>query len=345
MSQSPAPHRIHLLRWLLALVSLGVVIAGLPATSASAAADGLVTGKVTFPTSSADRTLHVYRATSSGTWAEDGSRAATIASDGTYTAQVPANEPVALGVTFGPVDYTYFYDDAFTPASSTTVTVQAGKTVSGINLLVPQLVSYSGRLVDRSGTSVPGWVRPTVNTNGGSEAMLADPIEVDSSGAFQVFLPARAGGVYETGVQGFNASGDTFAWLGGGTGYEPDYYLNPHPGDSFTGQLIELPIGAASVAPDKSQPTTLRATKTPVVRGAIRKGHVLRSTAGSYNKRPTTVRYQWLRNGRVIAHATHSTYRLGKADVRKHIRVRVTAYSGAAKVHATSARTAPVRGR
>jgi len=72
---------------------------------------------------------------------------------------------------------------------------------------------------------------------------------------------------------------------------------------------------------------------------------VLRSTAGSYNKRPTTVRYQWLRNGRVIAHATHSTYRLGKADVRKHIRVRVTAYSGAAKVHATSARTAAVRAR
>ena len=345
MSQSPAPHRIHPFRWILALLTLGVVFAGLPTTSASAVADGLVTGKVTFPTSTTDRTLHVYRENGQGAWAEDASRAATIAPNGQYSVQVPAGEPVALGVTFGPADYSYFYDDAFTAASATTVTAAAGKTVPGINLSVPQLVSYSGRLVDRSGTSVPGWVRPTVNTNGGSEALLPDPTEVDSSGAFEVYLPARAYGVYEGGVQGFNASGDTFAWLGGGLGYEPDYYLNPHPGESFTGQVIELPIGTASVAPDKSQPTTLRATKTPVVHGAIRKGHVLRSTAGSYNKRPTTVRYQWLRNGRVIAKATHATYRLSRADVRKHIRVRVTAYSGAAKVHATSARTAAVRAR
>jgi hypothetical protein len=265
--------------------------------------------------------------------------------------QVPAGEPVELRVSFGAPQYGYWYGDVFSSDVATSVTAKAGQTVSGINLQVPEPISYSGRLVDRSGKPVAGSVTPTVNTDGASVPIVPETIPVDASGAFHVYLPATASGVYEGGVQGWNASGDTWAWLGGGDGYEPDYYLNPHPGETYPGQTIELPIGTSSVAPDKSQPsnhsttTQLRATRTPVVRGAARKGRLLHSTAGAYNKRPTTLRYQWLRNGKSIAGATHATYRLRKADVRKHIRVRVTAYSGAAKVLATSARTAAVRAR
>jgi hypothetical protein len=254
---------------------------------------------------------------------------------------------VKVRVSFGSSDYSYWYGDVFSPDTATSVTAAAGQTVSGINLSVPEPISYTGRLVDRSGLPVAGAVTPTVNTDGASIPLVSAPLEVDSSGTYQVFLPAKSGGVYEGGVMATSVGGDVWSWLGGGDGYEPNYYLNPHPGDSFTSQNIELPIGKSSVAPDKTQGTTtaMRATKTPVLRGAVRKGHVLRSTAGSYNKRPTTVRYQWLRNGRAIAGANHQTYKLRKADVRKHIRVRVTAYSGSAKVLATSARTAAVRAR
>ena len=207
-------------------------------------------------------------------------------------------------------------------------------------------VSYSGRLVDRSGKPVAGTVTPTVNTDGASTSLVPTPIPVDSSGEFQVFLPAKSGGVYEGGVMGTTASGDDWAWLRGGTGYEPDYYLNPAPGESYAGQTIKLPVGTAtSSTGTQSQATKLRALKSPVVSGPVRKGRKLHSTAGAYNKRPTTVRYQWLRNGKAIRGAKYATYKLKKADVRKHISVRVTAFSSGAQVRAVSARTAPVRAR
>ena len=59
MSQSsPATLRILSFRWiLLTLLTLGIVLAGLPATSASAAADGVLKGTVTFHESTPTRTL------------------------------------------------------------------------------------------------------------------------------------------------------------------------------------------------------------------------------------------------------------------------------------------------
>jgi hypothetical protein len=347
MSQSPAPLRIRPWRWILALLTLGVIVVGLPATSASAAADGVLKGTVTFHESTPDRTLTAYHETTDGAWVSDSSSVTTIASTGTYSVSVPAGVPVKLRVSFGNPDYSYWYGDVFNSDVATSVTATAGQTVSGINLSVPEPISYSGRLVDRGGKPVAGAVTPTVNTDGASMPLVPAPIAVDSSGGYQVFLPAKAGGVYEGGVMATTTSGDAWSWLGGGDGYEPNYYLNPQPGEVFTGQNIELPLGTSSVAPDKTQgnATALHATRTPVVRGAVRKGHVLRSTAGTYNKRPTTVRYQWLRNGKAITGANHRSYKLRKADVRKHIRVRVTAYSGSAKVLATSARTAAIRAR
>lgn len=335
------------MRWIpLTLLTLGIVLAGLPAASASATADGILTGTVAYHESSPDRTLEVYREGADGTWSADDSLSTTVATNGRYTVQVPAGEDVKVRVSFGSPYYGYWYGDVFHPDYARTVQAAAGQTVTLDDIQVPIPVSYSGRLLDRGGNPVAGRVVPTVNTDGASSPIIPEPIPVDESGEYQVFLPARGGGVYESGVIGFAESGD-WAWLGGGTENEPNYYLNPLAGESRTGQDITLPIGSESVAPDTTHPstTTLRATRTPVVRGAIRKGHKLRSTAGSYNKRPTTVRYQWLRNGKAIRGATTSTYKLKKADVRKHIRVRVTAYSSGAKVSATSARTAAVRAR
>lgn len=347
MSLSPASQLTRPFRWVVfTLLTLGFVIAGLPATSASAAADGILTGTVTFHESSPIRTLEVYRETVDGSWAADDTLTTAIPQNGAFSAHVPAGEAVKLRVSYGDAAYGYWYGDGFNPDQAQTVQAAGGKTVKGLNLSVPAPSYLSGRLLDRSGNPIAGSVVPYIN-NDGSMAPIAAPVAVDQSGEYSVILPAD----HEDSVMGLNESGDTFAWLLGGTGYEPDWYTNTTADQTLTSQDIKVPVGSASAAPDTTKPskpaatTKLRAVRTPVVHGAVRKGHRLHSTTGSYNKRPTTVRYQWLRNGKAIHGATASSYKLKKADVRKHIRVRVTAIRSGVKVRAMSARTTAVRAR
>jgi hypothetical protein len=348
MSQYPRTHLIRPVRWIsFALLTLGLVLAGLPLSAASASADGAITGTVTYHEPYPDRTLEVYTQGTDGAWTR--TRSTTVGQDGRFRVSVPTGEDAKLRVSYGDPAYGYWYGDAFTADSESALAVSSTSGTS-VHLDVPVPVTYTGRLLDRGGRPVAGSVVPTVNTDGGSVASIAEPIAVGPSGEYTVILPARDGGVYECGVMGLDPDGDDWAWLGGGNDFEPNWYLNPHPGETHVGEDIELPIGTPPSSNDTTRPTpaaspALRATRAPVVHGVIRKGHVLRSTSGSYNKRVTAVRYQWLRNGKSIRNAHAKTYRLKKADVRKHISVRVTAYRGSAKVRATSARTALVRAR
>ena len=41
--------------------------------------------------------------------------------------------------------------------------------------------------------------------------------------------------------------------VAGGEGYEPDYYLNPHVGETHPSQSIELPIGKSPQKPYSGQ--------------------------------------------------------------------------------------------
>jgi hypothetical protein len=339
MSQSFAPRRLRPLRWLLPLLmALGLSVAGLP-VAASAASTGTISGTVTYHESSPDRTLQVFRGTSDGQWAADPALQTTVADDGSYSVQVPAGEAVKLRVSYGDPAYGYWYDDAFDQETAASVSVDAGHTVSA-DFDVPAPSYVSGRLVDRSGNPVAGMVVPSINNDGSLRPIVDAPIPVDATGEYSVILPAD----HEDSVLGLNETGDTYVWLLGGSGYEPNWYTNTTAGQTLTGQDITLPLGAAPI-PDEhaSETAKLRATHSPVVRGAARKGALLRSTRGVFNLRPTTVRYQWLRNGKAIHGATRATYRLRKADVRKRVSVRVTAYRTGAHVRATSARTRLVR--
>jgi hypothetical protein len=116
-----------------------------------------------------------------------------------------------------------------------------------------------------------------------------------------------------------------------------------------TEQDITLPVGSAESAGPSSAPSSsvrrLRATRAPVIRGRTRRGATLHTTSGRYNLRPAIIRYQWLRNGRPIRGAHSPAYRLRRADVRKHIRVRVTATRSGTTVRATSTRTMTIRRR
>lgn len=331
------------------LLVLGVAAATVPAVPAYASAETSISGHVTFSEDHTDRTLEVYRETSPGRWTEDASRQTEVAADGSYTVLPPVGVPVRLRVGFATPEYGYWLGDVFDADLAESVTAGAGEQVDGVDLVVPVPVTYSGRLVDRRGNPVAGSVTPTVNTDGASLPLVA-PVSVEADGSYEVVLPARHDGVYEAGVLGTDASGDTWAWLGGGSGWEPDWYLNPMPGEVHTDEDITLPLGPAQsvVPPSKSTPastTRFRATGSPVVRGTVRRGVRLRATAGRYSTRPTVVRYQWLRNGHTIRGAHRSTYRLRKADVRSRVSVRVTAYRSGTKVQVISPRTAPVRRR
>ncbi|WP_345752975.1 CAP domain-containing protein [Microbacterium rhizophilus] len=85
--------------------------------------------------------------------------------------------------------------------------------------------------------------------------------------------------------------------------------------------------GYVSASKTSAAKTVARGTLagvTPTVSGTAKAGSTLTAKAGTWKPAPVTVRYQWLRDGKAIAGATASTYRLVKADARRKITVRVT---------------------
>lgn len=121
--------------------------------------------------------------------------------------------------------------------------------------------------------------------------------------------------------------------------------------ESVTGtHLIGVPVTSVGVtvaaAPVTAAPQVVPAvnTKVPAVRGKAKVGRKLVASAGSWNAPGHTFRYQWLRNGKPIAKATKSSYKLTKKDKKKRISVRVTAVrSGYPSVSATSRATGRVK--
>ncbi len=63
---------------------------------------------------------------------------------------------------------------------------------------------------------------------------------------------------------------------------------------------------------------------TPTLSGTAKVGSTLTAKAGAWAPAPVTLKYQWLRNGKAIAKATKSSYKLSKSDKGKNISVKVT---------------------
>jgi serine protease len=66
--------------------------------------------------------------------------------------------------------------------------------------------------------------------------------------------------------------------------------------------------------------------KAPRLSGTFRSGKTVRTTIGTWTARPTSVSYQWLRNGKSIKKATKRSYKLTAKDRYKKISVRVTVH-------------------
>lgn len=105
------------------------------------------------------------------------------------------------------------------------------------------------------------------------------------------------------------------------------------------GGVLAAPAAAAREEP-------LENRHLPTVVGEQRYTQVVRATKGRWSKPPSTVQYQWLRNGKPIAGATKERYRFVPQDVGHSVRVRVTAFRpGHTPGTATSPRTGLVKHR
>jgi hypothetical protein len=78
-------------------------------------------------------------------------------------------------------------------------------------------------------------------------------------------------------------------------------------------------------AAKKVAPGVLRNTARPVLKGTPRVGQKLTCTKGTWSPAPTSFAFAWLRDGRVIAGRTTSTYLLARTDKGHLIACRVTA--------------------
>ncbi|GAA5155964.1 hypothetical protein GCM10023340_42570 [Nocardioides marinquilinus] len=119
--------------------------------------------------------------------------------------------------------------------------------------------------------------------------------------------------------------------------YEDEIYMTTNPA------VCEAPIDV--VLSNAEEPSfsgwTYRAavpasTARPVVRGTAVVGKTLTAAKGTWSGSPTSFAYRWLRDGRPIAGATRSTYRLVKADGGRKVSVTVTAGGAGGTAQATS---------
>ncbi|WP_062517282.1 CAP domain-containing protein [Demequina gelatinilytica] len=72
---------------------------------------------------------------------------------------------------------------------------------------------------------------------------------------------------------------------------------------------------------------TYKSSPSPWIQGTAAPGKILtaKTRAWKWSPRPTSFRYQWLRDGQKIDGATSATYKVTKADKGHKIRVRITA--------------------
>ncbi|RKR73478.1 leucine-rich repeat domain-containing protein [Frondihabitans australicus] len=79
-------------------------------------------------------------------------------------------------------------------------------------------------------------------------------------------------------------------------------------------------------------------TSAPAINGTTRVGHIVTATRGPWSPAGISFTYRWNRDGKPIAGATKSTYKLTSADAHHAITVTVT---GAKSGYATTSRTSP----
>jgi hypothetical protein len=156
------------------------------------------------------------------------------------------------------------------------------------------------------------------------------------SAGFAVGSETSSYGEYVTRVNGYPLTLDTTY-----TNYWGYWHASPNA-DGTWSSWTSYAVGASASTPVKgsvegwyygSYSASATFTQPPLgyskkgavkVTGVKKVGKRLTAKVGTWTPTPT-LSYRWYRNGKKIAKATHSTYKLKKADRGKKIRVKVTA--------------------
>ncbi|MHA7134555.1 hypothetical protein [Oerskovia turbata] len=265
-----------------------------------------------------------------------------LGEDGSYSLRstVPGTYRIGVNRQSGISRYAATYFSATSPQGASTVAkaspllLTAGEITSDVDVELRECASVSGKLT--------GWLPShgmvTVYDDANLDVATRQAI-VQPDGTYSVtgLLPGR----YHVAVDyfadsEFAPSGKVF--LGGGATEPERTRLNVPRCAPVKGVNIKVPT------PD------LAASEAPVVTGSAVVGGELTATPGDWTlagahapSAPTTVRYQWLRDGKAIKGAKSATYVPARADVGKSLSVKVTAeLTGFRKGTAESVGTAPV---
>lgn len=220
-----------------------------------------------------------------------------------------------------------------TEEAANPVTVEAGKTVSGINAELQVGGHISGKVTTASISPQPianvVVCANTTKTNKEGEREYEEQCAL-TSGSGEYTISALASGGYEVDFTGSICT-------------EPKAHSTKctHP---YVSQIYQgvVSVGAPGTTSGidgsllEVSPTKPATTGAPALTGTAAVGKALSCSTGSWANNPTALSYKWLRNGVVIAGQTASTYTVQGADAGKGLACEVTASNGAGATGSTS---------
>lgn len=210
----------------------------------------------------------------------------------------------------------------------------ATRSTPALAVLVLSLVFSLAQVLapDRAGavpTIAP--VNATSPTISGLARYGAAPLEA-SPGTWD---PAPAGYGYQwlrDGAPIAGATGSSYLIVPADIGHLLQVRVTAHDSEQNATEALSAPTGAV-------QPGAFTSTSSPTITGKRRWGRTLKGWPGTWSPAPTTLRYQWLRDGRTIRGATGRRYDLKLADFGARITFRVTAVRTHYRNGVASART------
>ncbi|WP_148614858.1 hypothetical protein [Nocardioides rubriscoriae] len=242
-----------------------------------------------------------------------GAFAATVLHTGTYLLRATTERTKLEGwhaVTTGVAS------SATTSQGATPVDVVAPDDVSGIEIRGLHQQGYlAGRLTRAdgaglSGASITVYPRDHAGVFGG----VLHGVATVGGGRWAIQLPA---GTYRIYVAGTIRDDVTT---------KPEY---SHDATTLAGaDDTTITVGTVTAVDEAVEPTSVVVSTPPRQRGTTQVGRTLSLVDGSYYPSTTQVGLQWLRNGRPIAGATGSSYRLRAVDAGRYVTVRAT-FTGA----------------
>jgi alpha-tubulin suppressor-like RCC1 family protein len=134
---------------------------------------------------------------------------------------------------------------------------------------------------------------------------------------------------------GYAVKNDGSLWVWGGHGDTLSNDWAPVRVSGLSGVTAVFPYDAGAYAIGTHVLKAFARASMPKIGGTAKVGRKLTAKVGTWSPKPRFT-YRWLRNGKVIAGATKSTYPLTRADAGKRIAVKVT---GSKSGYRTTART------